>query len=641
MLVCPHCKKEAEDGTKYCFNCGEPLPQEPVYQVVTEQEMPSAKEPVRILLRQIAQKLMIILRAIPKFVWGIIAGVVVLAVAFVTIVLPIMRAGNPDKYVIYVRDGELYLNTMDGREPLELTEAFFGQAYESKYYEVINDAYDMVKMSSDGRWIFYPDKHEGTENSFDLYYRDLGHLTEEGEQIAKNVVNYVVSPGGKRVIYKTEKGLYLYDFRDKEKIEENVQYYAVSEDCRHMIYVTEDGDVYNWQDGESDRLARNANVRYINKDMSNIVYVSEGTLYKMGCDGKETVIAEGVDTTIQCYDNGGIYYLKSFDIITTMEDYVIDQYKESDAAMELPLNPSILESQQWYEKIGRDYLREFIQSYEFTETRLTLYYYDGEETQVVAEDIHEDFYAFGEYLCSDADMEPVMIYHAAVKAETYSIRLEDIQDLNAVYDAISTSLIKEPFFAVARGAQSRILADGLMNSYLIAQDGKTIYYMQDAEDEAGAPLYYATMGEEISEGALYDTGVNNLWKSLQDGRPVYYKEYSYGTEDMGTLYVAKKKIEENVAGYNLKEVNHPTGFYFFKETALDEGTLCYYDGAEVREVSDGVLISDYVCTLEGGLAYLTDWDDDLHGGNLYYTYRGETSQLLDEEVRCFILDRNR
>lgn len=672
MIKCPNCKKELTDGTRFCTACGTKL----------EQATPVEAAPV------VEKKK----KPIPTKMLAIGGGIILAAVVIIAAVMALLGAAPKDKYVTYFKDGSLYINMLDGKGSVEIASKFAGGKDVDKDSANIVYSRCYVKVSADGKFIFYPEKLECDSYSctFDLYYRSTTKANAEGERIAKNVSAYTITEDGKSVVYLSEGTLYKHNLKEKEKIENDVSDCWVSLDGKTILYTDSDDDLYVWEKGEAERIQKSVNVMYVTSDATKVFYTDADGDFYLWNGGKEPVkIDSDVYNVAVGYNDGGAYYTKVNTTTTTMADYIIDDYAVSDAAMEKPVRPYssdyewptkpdyvyrwnydtyeeyeaayaqyqldykkyqedynlmyaryqadidqyYIDYDAWSAKSNRDYYRGYFSSYEYNITTVALYYFDGEKTELVADNVNYNSYNSYGYTYLSDDRTPLMTYYVTKPGESVKVNIADITSLSATNRLIKNSLEGSTAFAIASGAENNIVADGSVDNVCLGPDGKHVYYTVTSDVE-GTVLYEVSTDKTVSDAKEYDTEVGYVWGTLSNGQIVYFKNYDSGDGE-GTLYIAKDRIEKDVYK-TIVEVKNGEAFYFWQDSNGDEGTLCYYDGKDVKEVQDDVSVFDYATTKEGGIIYFVDYSFSKEEGKLYYSVNGKEGKEIDDDVTTII-----
>ena len=121
MITCPNCKKELADGTKFCTGCGTALEEAPVVEEATVVETTPAEKNAPAFD---VSKIVDAIKNVPKKMWAIGGGILAAIVVVIVAVVVILGMAPKDKHVVYLKDGELYLSMLDGKDPIELTSKF-------------------------------------------------------------------------------------------------------------------------------------------------------------------------------------------------------------------------------------------------------------------------------------------------------------------------------------------------------------------------------------------------------------------------------------------------------------------------------------------------------------------------------------
>jgi len=687
MVTCPNCKKELADGTKFCIGCGTKLEEAPVAEETPVEVVPAEKKAPAFDVSKIVDTI----KNVPKKMWAIGGGILAAIVVVIVAVVVILGMAPRAKHVVYLKDGELYLSMLDGKEPIELTSKF-SSGDVGKDSVAVWLARQYVKFSEDGKRVFYPDKWDRDSYSFDLYYCNTSG-NAEAERIAKNITGYAITPDGKTVYYVSDETLYSHNLKEETEIEDDVQGFWVSEDAKRIVFLDQDYDLYQLKNGkEPEKIARAIELCHVNEDVSNVFYKDrEGDLYvwKYGAEEAEK-IDDSVYSMITGYNNGGAYYVKMKTVTTTMADYIIDDYKDADAAIVKPVYPDYdsyswpvapdypyswdyatyeeyeaayaqyqldYEKYQtdydamyaqyqndidqyykdydaWYAKSDRDYYRERFVNYQYDISMLELYYYDGTESKLVVDNMDVSSHSNGQYSFLFDDMPPVLTFYVSeMVGESVKINISEISSLSTTNRLIKESLESNRRFAVASGAESNVFDAGLVENLHIAEDGKHVYY-SPSDNTITDTLYEISTDGSVSDAVEYDTEVGFVWGTLSNGKPVYFKDYDYEDAE-GTLYIAKEKIEKDVHDI-IVPVNGGEGIFLWTDSNGDEGNLCYYDGKDVEELQDDVSLFDYGVTEKGGFIGLVDYSYSKEEGKLYYFEGTKEGKEIDEDVITII-----
>lgn len=650
MKVCPNCKKELAEDAKFCTGCGKKLE--------TVQETAQPKK-----------------RSVNLF--AIAGGGILAAVVLIALVIGMLNFGGNGKYVVYLKNGALYVNTLNGKESLRVTKKLTesGSLYSAAAH---------VCVSEDGKRIFYPEKY--LDGEFDLYYRSTTDTKKEGERIAKGISGYTLSADGKMVYYVKNSTLYKYDFKEETEIEDELKGFWYSEDGNKLLYLTEDYDLYQWKGGKKgEKIAKNIELFHVSEDASTVFYADEERnlyVWKEGLDAEK--IDEKVSSFVIGYADGSAYYKKDTSITKTMADYIQDDYASSDAAIKEPVYPNYnnyewpqspqrpwswgyasneeyqkaleeyealyaayteeynkvneqyhadvdnynTQYTEWSQKNRRDNLRKNFASYEYEITTASLYYFDGEKSVLVAENLSTQAQTGCEYSHENA----VYTFYLAKTENLEKISIDEITSLSTVNRQIQNALNEEIQFAVATKSAFREMEAENVENVEIAPNGKELYYVVSKEE--GRTIYRVSLGGEISEAEEYDNGVEYVCGIIGDGALAYFKDFD-SEEDTGTLYIAKEKVAKEVY-FDIASTEDGERIYLWRDVKDREGTLVYYDGEDLQEIEEDAYAYDYVLTEEGGILYLQDYSAEKREGELHYYLKGKEAKVIDDDVTLII-----
>jgi len=696
MILCPKCNKELEDGTKFCYACGtpvaeaapveEPTPVEeaaPVEETTPVEEAAPVEEPEPAVQPTPAQAvpkenplngILEKLKAVPAKIWAIGGGAVVAVILIFVILVSLLGGASKANYAVYIKDDELHINLLKGRESIEITSDFTGDYNALELYEY---AAMYTQVTPDEKTVIFPDKFDSSDDSFSLYYRSAKKEKAEAEKIASNIEDYTLSDDGKRIIYMNDNGLYEYNFKDSEKIDSDAYRYWTTDDCKKILYQTSDGDLYIKKFGKDDeeKLEKEVNVCAVSDDLSTVIFTKEDKLYiKEGTKDKEKIDSD-VEGVIKGYDGGEVYYVKSEYTTTTLDKYVIDDMADEDAAMVEPEYPyssdfyppypyswdwntyeeyagcatrdeayalyeqlydaaeeaydaaydAYWEAEElWDKKEDRDYLRERMAEWEVETTKNSLYYFDGKETVLVAEDFTYDSYAFD---FSASDQDPAMAILVEEAGEVSKLKLSEVDSIYDAEDAVEDMLEASATAAIVKGGKLIMLdAEGDCEIELSA-DGKSVYYFTDIDDEYGT-LNKANVSNGKSQKVDKDVYTGYVL-TFEDGDVLYFKDMS-DDYDSAELYINGKSVADDVYYRSVRSVDNADKIYYMTDVSSEDGTLYYYNGKE-HKISGDVYPAIAV-TEDGGVLYFEDYDTDSEEGDLYYSVKGKEGKLVDDDV---------
>jgi len=696
MINCPNCGKELADGTFFCDNCGTKQPEPaPVVEPVAEPAAPVAETVFcsncgqqsstefafcqncgASLAADVAPAAETPAAEAPKkekkplpkkaILFGAI-GLAVVAVVILLIAL-LSGGGSSAEYALYVKDNEIVFNDFGKDGGVEISESL----YEDEVYEyMVSDLSYAITVSDDGKSVIYPDRIGYSDDGMNLYVRSLVK-DDEPEKIDSDIYQYSVNDDFTLVTYtKGEDGiLYQYDLKkgEKEKLSSEVSDYYVSDDGKTVVFYTFDGILYTMKVGE-DKEKLDSDVFWINavrNDCQDIYYEKEGNLYYITPGEDRTKIASDVDSVIRVYDSGEVYYTTYETVSKPYSDFVVDDMASSDATFvepEWPDYPSwwdydtdeeydaAYEAYEqavdeyydawdiWYEIQNRNYIREDLEYYTFDQDIYTLHYYDGTDSTTVAENYvsWDDNYYYSVY---DYALDvPMMVYKVRQEGEAVSVKISEIDSVwdveYEIYEAMSTSAD----MYIASGAVSSPIDQTYALRPLLSDDGSTLYYIDDYDDEDGTgDLYKAEVKagkDSVScEAAMYDSDVSVSYLRVLDGgeKILYFKDYD---GDKGELFVDGESIDYDVYGYADYDADSGKLIYFTDYSYEKEyGTLKISDLKESVKIEDDV--HAYEVLPNGDIIYLYDYSIDYEHGELYLYDGGKEPTKLDEDVTGII-----
>lgn len=288
MNNCPNCNEELEKGAVSCEKCG--------YEFDTIKSHSAKKSFKLSLLLKIA---------IP-----VVA--VVLAVVIILLSIPSPMEASYANFG-YFRDGELFLSDFTKGAGDQVSEDF-------KESNVLFSNYkDFIRMSSDGKKIFYVDYFDGT--SYKLYYKNTSDLSTS-YKISSGIIIYDISDDGSVVTYTKNNGsLHQHNLTEQsDAIDTNVVNYLVSDNGSKIIYEKRsDGedsntyDIYISENGNKGEkvLSSVASLKYVSEDFSTIYYTSNDILYRANIGKTPKQLADNVRDVIMIYESGEMYFTKA------------------------------------------------------------------------------------------------------------------------------------------------------------------------------------------------------------------------------------------------------------------------------------------------------------------------------------------
>ena len=288
MNNCPNCNAELEKGALSCESCGYE------FESIASHSAKKNFKHGRLLT---------------------IAIPVVAVILAVAIFLISMSSSTEASYANfgYFRDGELFLSDFSAGAGDQVSEDF-------KEKNVLFSNYkDYVRMSNDGKKIFYVDNFDGS--SYKLYYKNTSDLNK-AYKISSGIIIYDISDDGSIVTYTKNNGsLHQHNLSEQsDAIDVNVINYLVSDDGNTIVYQKRgEGDnshlydVYVSKNGKQGEkiLSSVSSVKHVSEDFTTLYYISDNTLYRVNIGKTPKKLAENIRDVIAIYETGEMYFTKA------------------------------------------------------------------------------------------------------------------------------------------------------------------------------------------------------------------------------------------------------------------------------------------------------------------------------------------
>lgn len=581
-------------------------------------------------------------------------------------------------FVLYLKDGELHYNPAGKAEPFQLSEKLKADDEDADSYFI----YDYVQASTDGKTMFFPqniDWHVDEEygwsslQSFTLCYRKVGDK-DDPVKIADDVTGYCINEKGTVVYYTdTDDTLYRHDLKEKEKIASDVDWIGVpSRDGKAIVFYTSDEktelmDIYYWANGKDEKLASDVSNMYaLTEDLKTIWYTDgDGTLYKRELGKDKVKIADDVNYVGRVYKSGEILYTKKGEEVK-LSDYFEDDMAIADSAITepvLPVEPTApnisnyytyeayqaayeayaakfelyrqqytdyqTKSQQYTAKLAREELRLEIRDAILQDMTLEeICYYDGKKEIVLT--------TTGAYFGAVATDAAVGVYGVYDLSETVNFKMSEIEDLYDAEIAVRDSLNgTESFAVVAEGTVSTLDVEDL-GEVVFSEDGKTMAYLCNADDEERYDLYKAEIKDTVKNAKKVDDEVDEWSLYLRGEHLMYEKDRDYGEMTglrFGDLYMDGEKIDKEVVDWEYCEANDTIVYTTGYDEDEDTYTLKRYAKGSTSKIASDVFKNQVLPN--GNVTYITDYDEEKGEGDLHL-FTGKESVSVDKDVQDLV-----
>lgn len=665
MITCPSCGTQLQDGLKFCANCGKQIPENTFCMncgakvgagdvfcqscgapTGTGQGSAVNSEPVTS-----KPKVNILKKAL------MFGGIGVAAIVVLILATSLLGGGKgKSNYGLYIKDGEIYYNTLSGKESWQVTERLVKED-ELEAMDLAAEAYTIntyCTMSEDGKILFFPDKISGDDDGCSLYYRYINKPKKDAERIDSDIITYMVNEAGNLVTYLTSGGsLYQHDLKEKEKVASHVSEFRVSGDGKKIIYMSTEDDLYLVESGKDKEKLEGeiGSISYVTEDFSTVYYMKKGDLYKQELGKDREKIDSNVELLLNAYDTGELYYLKSHSAADSLMDHVEDDMAEADASVTKPVYPSkpywweydttaeynvayaeyerareVYEAtiDAYYEKQSREELRDELRNETWERDEYTLYYYDGKEEVEVT-----DTFAF--YSWGVATEVPVLAFSMYEDNAMDKIKFSEITSAYDVEIMIQEARAEAARQYIALGAEVTQLEQEGAKSFKVDSQGKNVYFLSDiSEDDCGDLYKIKISGKKVGEAKLYDSDVYTTYFNYEEGEKLVYFKDVEGYE--GDLYINKEEVDKDVRIGNFSYAGETETLIYIQDWDSEDlcGTLKTWKNGKTKEIAEDVY--RYQLMPKEQILYLCDYSTKYYEGELYLYKNGKAKKVDDDVV---------
>ena len=592
---------------------------------------------------------------------GISAVAVVLVVAIILgiTLIPGKHASNT---AIYLKDGNLCVlpNVKKNTDLLTMQmvsdpDDLEGEISDLYDYWIFSEGYSIAggTLSKDGSKYFYVSSENNDE--IRLCYIDLKAKNATPVRISGgNVLAYSVNESATLVTFmRADRNLYQYDMQSgkAEKIASDLEIpsdleevFVASRDGSKIVYTTENGLYLYSGLGKTEKLSNDYCSQVYTPDdtLSTIYYVDEDdTLFcnKTGKAEDSFKIASGVESLYGLTENG-VYYTTDSKTVT-MYDYVNQDLLSADPdSLEKPEYPFSFEydTDAEYQAAMKQYKAD-MEVYEHANdlrklqkdlargqyTLVTLNYFNGSQSSVVAEDVFRasisraDTYAHAaavlKYACPDPEKA------AALTVDD----LEAIIDSNYSYASTASDHIYDKICSSSAAVNGTACASDLdIYGICLTEDGQTAYITTKNPDHSDIDLYQAGIsGSGLQTPTQIASDIDDL--QIIGNNAVFWQD--------STVFVNNARIDDDVLAYHVAFRDDSSFVYLVGEEDDNSYQLKSYKDGKTTTIADDVF--NFGFTTGGELLYLRDYNTNHSAGTLYL-YNGKDSTKLDDDVLAII-----
>lgn len=618
VCFCPNCGVQLHSGEAFCGNCGTKIEKAAAAPAVPKKK-PAVPNLTLPKLR------------IPKK--GIIAGLGVVAAVLVILLAVSLFGGSSDTGVVYLKDGQLQHIPASGKEEAHtLTERLSGNksADAGDLLDLaMNDVYGKIRLSADGKKLFYPDRFDG--KSYTLFCQDLSNTKKDPVKIDSGLTDsYQINEKGTLVTYLKDGKLYQHDLKEKTKISGDVT----------KFYVTDDGDSLLYEKAEekepaaTEAPAAEAEADTDKKEEKKRNY-NGVTVYRKTGREDPVKLEEDIYQYNFSEDHSSIYYLIGYDLYLVKDGGepskvatdVADIWgvgkggcyfsvKEEETIVSWDLIEDDLQNEE------SEHMRGVLEDRTITNPVSQLYFHNGKESVLVEKQMRNARVS--------APGDDFFCYTAVAGDALPTFKLSEYAD----YDGSFTDLVKETLEEhtgtyVAQGTKTAELPLENIYRIIVGEKGETLWVMTDYDEKATeVTLHQVKVSggtvksvEEIDDEVYFSN-------FLTDGKNYVYWKSVKNYE--GELYYNGKEIADDVRVYGSMDADSGTVFFMSDySTKNGEYALCFWNGKKVVTVDEDV--RRHMALGDNCIAYLKDYSTSRQEGDLYI-WAGKKPVKLDEDV---------
>ena len=446
--------------------------------------------------------------------------------------------------------------------------------------------------------------------NFNLYQHDMQSGT------TKKIASYLVtgtdfgtSRDGSKIIYNTENGLYLYSGLGKtEKLSNDYcsQVYTPDDALSTIYYVDEDDTLFCNKTGKAGDSFKIAD------DVSGVSVSGNGVYYTT--DSRNVSMYDYIDKSLLAVVLSDLENPDTGEI--DLSEYTFEELEE--------LREQYRTDTTAYERINEIiYLKDELAQEQHL---MTLHYFDGSQSSVVAEDvIHGSVDLATNRAIDQSHTAAVLAYAACPDPEKAAALTAD--DLEAIIESSDSSASSEIYNKIRSSA---VAVNGTayaldLNVWTInpSEDGQTVYITTKNPDNSDIDLYQAGISGNSLQTPTQIASDISYWKIIGNN-VVFWKD--------SAVFVNGVRIDDDVHSH-VAFRDDGSFVYLVGEEDDNSYQLKSYKDGEITTIADDVF--DFGFTTGGDLLYLRDYNVNRCAGTLYL-YNGKDSTKLDDDVAAIM-----
>ena len=444
-----------------------------------------------------------------------------------------------------------------------------------------------------------------------LYQYDMQSGTTK--KIASGLVkktDYVASGDGSKIVCSTCNGLYLYSsLGQTEKLSNDYcsQVYTPDDALSTIYYVDEDDTLFCNKTGKAGDSFKIAD------DVSGVSVSGNGVYYTT--DSRNVSMYDYIDKSLLAVVLSDLENPDTGEI--DLSEYTFEELEE--------LREQYRTDTTAYERINEIiYLKDELAQEQHL---MTLHYFDGSQSSVVAEDvIHGSVDLATNRAIDQSHTAAVLAYAACPDPEKAAALTAD--DLEAIIESPESSSLSDIYkeichFSVAVNGTACAL-DLNIRSIHLTEDSQTVYITTKNPDNSDIDLYQAGIsGNSLQTPTQIASDIGNL--QIIGNNAVFWKD--------SAVFVNDVRIDDDVLADHVAFRDDGSFVYLVGEEDDNSYQLKSYKDGKITTIADDVF--DFGFTTGGDLLYLRDYNLNRCVGTLYL-YNGKDSTKLDDDVAAII-----
>ena len=422
-------------------------------------------------------------------------------------------------------------------------------------------------------------------------------------------IDFGTSRDGSKIIYNTRNGLYLRSGPGQtEKLSNDYcsQVYTPDDALSTIYYVDEDDTLFCNKTGKAGDSFKIAD------DVSGVSVSGNGVYYTT--DSRNVSMYDYIDKSLLAVVLSDLENPDTGEI--DLSGYTFEELEE--------LREQYRTDTTAYKRISKIiYLKDELAQEQHL---MTLHYFDGSQSSVVAEDvIHGSVDLATNRAIDQSHTAAVLAYAACPDPEKAAALTAD--DLEAIIESPESSSLSDIYkeichFSVAVNGTACAL-DLNIRSIHLTEDGQTAYIVTKNPDNSDIDLYQAGIsGNSLQTPTQIASDIDDL--QIIGNNAVFWKD--------SAVFVNGVRIDDDVHSHVAFQ-DDGSFVYLVGEEDDNSYQLKSYKDGEITTIAGDVF--DFGFTTGGDLLYLRDYNVNRCAGTLYL-YNGKDSTKLDDDVAAII-----